>query len=364
MKNRPLSIKQIAFWAITPEGAFLANSLRNKIDSVKLFVSKKANNELKDTISFDSLRLTLNAVFHKFDGHVFFMATGIVVRMISNLIVHKISDPAVVVMDEKGHHCISLLSGHIGGANELTRMLSDVSGANPVITTATDLHQLVAIDVIAVEHGIFIENPDRIKAINMSILQGRLFWLYDPYCFIGQYLKKQCMAKSVETIHEGTLLLDENGCPMPGIVVDDRIDAYPESTLVLRPPTMTVGIGCNKNTDSWEIIEIINKIMAGNRLAIRSVFQMASIDIKSTETGLLDASRILNIPLRFFDAKALNNVKTIQNPSEIVRQHIGVNSVCEASAILAAHLGELIVPKQKGKNVTMAVCRTPCMSPE
>jgi cobalt-precorrin 5A hydrolase len=349
----------IAFWAITPKGACLADTLREKIGNVTLFTSNKTDHEFHHTIKFESFRKTLNDNFHQFDGHVFFMATGIVVRMISALIQHKTTDPAVVVMDEQGIHCISLLSGHIGGANELTRMLATFSGANPVITTATDLHQLPAIDVIASENDMFIENPDHIKTINMCILQHRPFWIYDPLRLIIKHLK-DCVVKNVQSIQDGLLQRDENGNPMPGIIINEKIEKCSDAILILRPPTLAVGIGCNRNTKSSEFIDLFHSTMAEKRLAEGSVFQLASIDIKSNESGMINASKALNIPLCFFDVETLNTVKTIQNPSAIVRQHIGANSVCEAAAILATDQGKLIVPKQKTQNVTMAVAQKFC----
>jgi len=346
--------KALAFWAITPKGASLADTLRKKMNHVTLFIPNKLSHEFQSIIAFESFQQTLNETFFKYDAHVFFMATGIVVRMISNFIKHKSLDPAVIVMDECGYNCISLLSGHIGGGNSLTNMLAEISGANPVITTATDVNKLLAIDIIASERDIFIENPEQIKAINMCILQQKPFWLYDPYGFIDNILNPGIL-KVAKSIQEGFAFLANS---MPGIIVDDQTDSFSKSVLVLRPPTLSVGIGCNKNTEASEIINLFKSMMQEKKLAIRSVFQLASIDIKSNEPGLIEASKQLGIPLRFFDADSLNRVKEIQNPSEIVRQHVGVNSVCEASAILAAKQGKLIVMKQKSRNVTLAVAQT------
>jgi len=361
IRNCRTKEKQIAFWAITPKGTCLADSLRGKIDQISLFVPKMQQNFFSDVVVFDSFRIKLNQVFHEFDGHVFFMATGIVVRMISCLIRHKTVDPAVVVMDEGGNHCISLLSGHIGGANALAQKLAFLSGANPVITTATDVNHMLAIDVLASENGMFIENSDAIKRINTCFLQRKTVWIYDPYCFLTNDLK-QHVTLNVNSVQEGLLHVDEQGNLMPGIIVDDRTGDMNDAVLILRPATLTVGLGCNRHTKASEILDLFKTILKQEQLAITSVFQLASIDLKSNEPGMREASRKLNIPLHFYDSDTLKAVKNIQNPSEIVRQHIGVNSVCEAAAILSASQGKLIIPKQKNKNVTLAVARISCIS--
>jgi len=360
MRSNLSKLKKIAFWTITPEGARLAETLRKKTNQATLFVPKVQKNDFPDAINFESFRVTLSDVFHKFDGHVFFMATGIVVRMISFLIRHKTIDPAVVVMDERGNHCISLLSGHIGGANELAQTFASLSGANPVITTATDINQVLAIDLLASENGMYIENPDCIKKINMAFLQRKSVWVYDPYCFFDNLLKQQLIIK-VDSIQEGLLKVYKNGDPMPGVIVDDQINDVTGPVLILRPPTLAVGLGCNRHTEASEIINLFKNTLQREQLAITSVFLMASIDLKSNEPGIIESAEKLKIPLRFFDSESLNTVKSIQNPSEIVRQHIGVNSVCEAASILAANRGKLIVPKQKSKNTTIAIARTSCM---
>jgi len=117
-------------------------------------------------------------------GHIFIMSTGIVIRIIAPLIRHKTKDPAVVVVDEKGLHAISLLYGHIGGANELTLKIAGITGADPVITTATDINKIPAIDLLACKKGLVIENPGAIKNVSMALLSGRKIILHDPYQYL------------------------------------------------------------------------------------------------------------------------------------------------------------------------------------
>ena len=142
-----------------------------------------------------------------------------------------------------------------------------------------------------------------------------------------------------------------------GIFVDDDVCDLPPRTLVLRPGTLVAGIGCNRNTPCREIRELLLRTLADHDLAPGSLTGLASIDIKADEAGLLELASEMNLPLRFFDREALNQVTTIQNPSEMVEKHVGVKSVCEAAAILASHQGRLIVPKKNTRNVTVAIAR-------
>jgi cobalt-precorrin 5A hydrolase len=130
----------------------------------------------------------LKKKIRQYTGHIFIMSTGIVVRVIAPLIRHKTEDPAVVVVDDRGMHAISLLSGHLGGANELAQKIAGIIGAKPVITTATDVNLVPAIDVLAKEKSLFIENPEAIKTVNMALLRGDKIHVHDPFSFLANCL--------------------------------------------------------------------------------------------------------------------------------------------------------------------------------
>jgi cobalt-precorrin 5A hydrolase len=297
--------------------------------------------------------------FHSFRGHVCFMATGIVVRMIAPLLLGKTRDPAVVVVDEGGRHAISLLSGHLGGANRLATEVAGIIGAEAVITTATDVSGLPAIDVLAAEAGLAIENPARIKEINRAILEREPIYLHDP----GGMLSTANGGLAVERIDGpgGNTYGPQTGNAAV-VWVDDRIGKSPEGALVLRPRTLFVGIGCNRNTSRAEIRELLERTLTAAGLSPSSLGGIASIDLKRDEPGLLALGRDLALPLSFYTAQELNRVETIQHPSEQVRRAVGARSVCEAAAILAANRGDLVVPKTRSKNATVAVARTPSTS--
>lgn len=334
--------QQLAIWAITQDGLSLALKLRDAFPGI-LHVSQSLSPCPAPFFSFSRLADCVKERFHLFRNHVFIMSTGIVVRVIAPCIATKTIDPAVVVMDEKGVHVISLLSGHIGGANRLATAISEKLKATPVITTATDLNQVPAIDVIAVDNDLFIENPEAIKTISMAFLRKTPVYLHDPY----HRLEK---APGLEN------MIPLAGQACPAVVVDDRLMRFPEPSLILRPKSLIAGMGCNRNTGTNEIREFLVDKLLHFGLSLNSLKCIATIDIKSDEAGLLEAARSLNLSIRFFTKQELSEIVS-PNPSEIVNQHIGVPSVCEAAAVLASEKGELIVPKQISPNVTLAIAR-------
>ena len=161
---------RIAIWALTREGARLGRRMRRLLTESHLFLGEGAGDTVEKEFRFERLGDALQAHFHCYDGHVFIMATGIVIRSVAHLLQHKTKDPAVVVVDECGQHAISLLSGHLGGANALARRIGEGMGARPVITTATDLQKVPAIDLIAQERGLIVETPGSIRHVSMALL--------------------------------------------------------------------------------------------------------------------------------------------------------------------------------------------------
>ncbi|MDM8514998.1 cobalt-precorrin 5A hydrolase [Desulfobacterales bacterium HSG16] len=357
--------KLIAVWAVTPEGANLASLLSSRLESVilkkphvylpaKLCIAEKNYPDNKKVIRFERLSHAVSEYFHEYQGHIFIMAAGIVVRMIAPSIRHKTVDPAVVVMDEAGRYAISLLSGHIGGANNLAGEISKIIGAVPIITTATDVNGVMAIDVMAMDKNLVIENPEAIKHVNMALITKSKIMIHDPFDIMAEdFCDSQIFVKAFpdKTISDKTI----SDKTMPGIYIDHRTAELPEKTLVLRPKTLFAGIGCNRNTDKKEMRSLLSDVLARNSLSPGSLAGLASIDLKSDEKGLIELGEELDLPISFFEKDRLNSVKKIETPSDTVEKYVGVKSVCEAAAILAAGNGRLIVPKQKTPNVTVAI---------
>jgi cobalt-precorrin 5A hydrolase len=289
---------------------------------------------------FNRLSEAVAAQFLAYDCHVFIFSTGIAVRIIAPLLASKLTDPAVVVVDDRGIHAVSLVSGHIGQANQYTRQIAQLLGADPVITTATDVNHLPSMDLLADKLNLFIETPDTIKFINMAFLQNKKIGLHDPLNLVSPWISKKWV--------------DNTTCHLPRVVCDWRQKKVSRETLVLRPRVLAVGIGCNRHTPFEALLDFFLDTLACAGISRHSVALLATSDIKKDESGILALAAHLNLPIRFYDNHRLSSVKTIQTPSKMVEKHIGVQSVCEAAAILASGSGTLVLPKQKNPDVTLA----------
>jgi precorrin-4 C11-methyltransferase len=352
---------KIALWAITPKGALLARKIAESLPYARLQLSADLN--INDIPAFYFKRLfdAISGDFHAYTGHVFIMSTGIVVRLIASCIRNKTTDPAVVVVDEIGRHVVSLVSGHLGGANSLAIKVAGLIGAEPVITTATDVNQTPAIDVLAKQHNLFIQNPEAIKNINMAFITGKKFYLHDPYSLLRDNIEPSHIfsAHILTDFKKGQITGNED---IPGVFIDDALADLSKKMLILRPGSLVAGIGCNRNTTVKEIKEFLEKVLEESKLAISSVISIATINLKADEPGLIALAEELKLPISFYDKDELNRADGIKSPSDMVEKHTGVKSVCEAAAILASKNGKLIVPKHSTRNVTVAIARIPFIS--
>ena len=287
--------------------------------------------------------------FRHFPGHIVFAASGIVVRIIAPLLRGKDMDPAVVVLDQEGTFAVSLVSGHLGGANRMARKAARILGATPVITTATDTAGLPSLDLIAQDLGYGLDNLPALAAISRSILEAEKAPVWDPDGWLLDRIDD--WQQWFEAIPE-----KPEDAALPVVWVGP--EAVPEGSawLGVRPPCLALGVGCNRGTPEREILGLFDSVFSRNRLIPKSVSRVASAEAKRDETGLLEFSRGLKIEPVFYHPDELNQIQ-VPRPSEVVLHHMGTKSVCEAAAILASNQGTLIAPKDKTKNVTMAVAR-------
>ena len=343
-----LQNKRMAIWVITPNGVGIAQQIQNNLTEVDIHISTRIKPAAKHCLTFERLSEVIEQKFEQYAAHIFIMATGIVVRMIAPFIQSKMDDPAVVVIDDQGQHVISLLAGHIGGANVLTRKIARILQADPVITTATDVNDKFAIDVLAKEKKLVIENPQAIKAVNMALLNDQQIGVHDPFAILQGRIPN-----AASLTPDDQLIKDVAAA----VYVDDKQILLPAHVLVLRPATLVAGIGCNRNTPMEEINTLLTQTFKNFQLAETSLKCIATIELKADEPGLIDLAKALGVSIDFFSRNELNQVEDIQSPSAMVEKHVGVKSVCEAAAILASQMGALIVPKQTSPNVTVAIAR-------
>ena len=342
-----------ALIALTRNGVNLALQIQANLPGCACYVPSRHRLALAmGAVGFERLGTVVPALWREFGGLVFIMATGIVVRQIAPLLKNKTSDPAVVVLDERGNYVISLVSGHLGGANRLARTIARIIGGQPVITTASDVQHRPAIDLLAQDLGLEIENLPMLATVTRSLLEDEPVWGYDPEHRLEPWLAKE---PHILWLREapGTAWERKAGI---GIWVSAYLAPTDWPCVILRPRNLVVGVGCNRGAAAEEILELLHRVFTRERLSVRAIRNLASIEAKADEEGILEAGRQLGRPVHFFSRQELEKV-AVPNPSRVVLAHMGVESVCEATALMSAQSSELIVTKEKTANVTLAVAR-------
>ncbi len=341
--------KDIAIYAVTEKGKELGLMLKERLNA-DLFLPKRLATHNPNCFEFESLKSVVKKHFLDYKNHIFITATGIAVRSIADSITSKFIDPGVVVIDQEGKYCISLLGGHLGGANDLAIKVAKILNAQPIITTATDLKGLPAIDVIAEQKGLVPLNPEAIKLISTAFLEHRPVQIYDPEDLLG-------FKKDKNTTKLNLIFLKEDSCwdsNIFGIWVHYKRKKPLYGQLVLHPKKLVLGIGCNRGTTKEKILEVIEESFQEADLSVLSIKAIATVDIKKHERGIIELAKELKVPVLFFSKEELKDIK-VPNPSNLTQKHIGIKSVCEAAAILGANQGPLILTKKKTKDVTIAV---------
>jgi cobalt-precorrin 5A hydrolase len=342
--------------AITRGGALLGQKLCHAVTGLDFYVSRRyAGQAGTGCLPFEptELKSLLATSWKKYDGFILIMATGIVVRMIAPLLESKETDPAVVVMDDSGKFAISLLSGHLGGANELAERCAFASGARAVITTATDANQLPSFDMLAKEQGWLIENISAVKHLNTLLLDNKDIAVVDPSGLTRSWLHGRGSVTFFATLAEAAAS-SAAGC----LIVTNRHlppQTCPDKLLILRPRNLVLGIGCNRNTPADEIAEFVSQHLKHQLLALKSVACIATVTAKRDETGLIKFAERLGVPLRCFDSEELNKVPFPSPPSEYALAAVGTAGVAEPAALLASGGGQLLLKKVKSANVTLAI---------
>ncbi len=343
--------------ALTDNGVRLGLRLREALPGSVCYVPERHAFALAmGAVGFKRTGAVFPDIWPKFKAIVCIMSTGIVVRQVAPLLRHKTADPAVVVLDERGHYVISLLSGHIGGANELAREVARLTGGSPVVTTASDVREKPALDLAARDAGLEAENPKMFARLARAIVEDEPFWIYDPYNLLMPRLEGADSLIRMEGAEDMPSPSDAEFTPRVGIWVSERSAPRGSHCLELRPRNLVLGVGCNRGTEAAEILELIRSNFQREGLSLLSIRGLSSVDLKADEAGLLEAAKKLGRPVRFFSRDEIENIAT-PNPSDIVANHIGVKSVCEATALRSAESGVLIIPKQKTANATLAVVR-------
>ncbi len=325
-----MMIKAIAF---SDRGMQLGAELSSKIKDGAL--GKEASCELERCAAGKLSAWTENA-WKSADALVFIGACGIAVRAIAPWVKKKTEDPAVIVIDELGTYVNPVLSGHIGGANDLAVKISRAIGAIPVVTTATDINGVFAADDWARSQGMLVANPGRIKWVASRLLAGEKLKVKSLYDIKGQI--PDCL-EYADTGYD--------------ILVSHRSRGNAHA-LRLVPRIVTLGVGCHRNIELEALETAFDAVLAKSGCHKMAVFQAASIDLKKDEPALLEFCRRHGFPFKTYTAGELMAVPGEYTGSEFVKKITGVDNVCERAAVLAS-CGRLINKKEAGNGITMAL---------
>ncbi|GAA0224131.1 cobalt-precorrin 5A hydrolase [Metaclostridioides mangenotii] len=354
---------------------------------------KDSNSKNNFFIIEKSFKEFVGDVFAKYENIVFIMATGIVVRSIAPYIESKFYDPAVLVMDEHGKNVISLLSGHIGGANELTHKICELIEANPVITTATDVNRKSSLDMIAKKLNAHVDNfRDNVKDVNSLLVNNKTVGIYVD----GEYnidlrgfeilntskqndenntefklvprgvlknelsLKPDIIRKIVVVTDKKTIDIEKDIREETKIKIknknNDESNLSEADFIKVVPRDIVVGIGCRRDTSSKFMYESFVKFLDLNNIDINSIAKVGSIELKKDEKAINDLAKHLEVPFDTFSAEDISKVDELYERSEFVKKNVGVHSVSEPVAHIMSN-GNLIINKHKYSGITFALGR-------
>jgi cobalt-precorrin 5A hydrolase len=349
--------ESVALFCLTPGGIKLAKRLAAQLP-MTCFTSQ---NLLEP--GFEPFRGTLSQtvadIFNHYSALIFVCATGLTVRVIAPLIKDKFSDPAVVVLDDQGHHAISLLSGHMGGANALTRYIAELIGAAPVITTATDVHQLAAVDMLAQQLNAtmtdFRQNCKKLNQLLVSDGKVGLFWDQSS-------LDKVKMHWSEEYCDTRGLILVTDLDDLPEldallyVSLHDSVPSLPVPVYKLVPRCVVAGIGCKRDTPPSTVSRLLNQQLASQHIDPLALRAIGSVSIKQDEPALRHLANKCCVPFEIFSIDILKPVAAHFPVSEFVRKITGIGSVSQPVAWLMSNgclVGETL--RTQGVTITLGV---------
>jgi cobalt-precorrin 5A hydrolase/precorrin-3B C17-methyltransferase len=357
------SKKNIAIFAISRNGIVTGRHLKSELPDSHLFMPAAFAPEVASSEYpiAPNLKISISWAFRDYRHLILIMSTGIAVRMIAAVLKDKRSDPAVVVVDQNGVFAVSLLSGHLGGANRLTQETAAILGSLPVITTASEIMGTLSPDILGKEQGWEIENPQVLTRLTAALINGEPTGLYQE---AGEPLQEIFRLPLPHNLLPYSSLADLlNASLKNAIIISDKIlktegnQALPENCLIYRPKCLVAGIGCNRGTAEYVIAEAVKSIFEVYGLSLRSLKNIATIAIKQNEVGISEFAHHANLPVDYFNRSQLRAVETVSPPSASALKYAGVPSVSEAAAILSAGQGLIVTKEIFAKSVTVAVAR-------
>lgn len=354
---------KVSIFTLTSNGIELGNRLIEIYSGADIFALEKFNSVL--AIPYKSgFKESVKEKFYESDVLIFICATGIVIRTIAPLLKSKTSDPAVIVIDDNANNVISLLSGHIGGANEETLKIANLLNSNPVITTASDVNNKASVDMIAKDNNLILRDYKAATDITARIVNNEKVLIVDDYNNKENALSSR---HGLESRLFNDLITDNlSEVSLEGLLVGykafiaitnkAKLEYLPRKPIVyLYPKNISIGIGCRRGVTSKHIIDMIENSLAYLNRSVNSVKHIATVDIKADEEGLIEACEILKLPLLIVSREEILKVEDSYEGSDFVKKTIGVRAVSEPSCELTSRAGKFLLKKLKDNGATISI---------
>ena len=356
---------KLALIAITKHGIAHALELQAALPGSELHVSEKQRALAPGAQGyFPAIKDFTAAAWDKYDGLVYFVSLGAVVRTIAPFLKGKDVDPAVVTVDDGKRFAISLLSGHGGGANELTERVAAALGCQAVVTTASDARATIPVDILGRELGWMLEDKDNVTAVSAAVVNEKAVAFVQECGEANWWTRPTPLPPNIK-VYPSLEAAKSAGSFEAYLVVSDRstaalradLGAHWGKAVVYRPKSLCLGMGCDVGTDLEEASGLMKSSLEAAGLSPLSVAKLASIDLKAKEEALHQLAGELGVELVFYTREQLNERGVRSQPNPVVEKYTGAVGVCEPAAMLAAGTDELVVAKQKSKRATLAVAR-------
>ncbi len=372
--------RPLAVIAITKHGARRVVDLVSKMPDADSYISPKFKDDVAAICSEGALSVTpvfyeetlkdlIARIFNEYATLVFFVSLGAVVRLIAPVLKDKKTDPAVLVVDDAGKFVISVLSGHLGGANEMAEIIADKLGAAPIVTTASDVGKTVPVDLVGRKFGWTIDDFSTVTAVSAAVVNEepvafirktgeKNWWMRSTPLPANIHVLESVQSMSDRTISAVLLVTDTMNIPK-------ELGNLAGRTVVYRPKSLCLGMGCDSGVTVEELERLVAATLEANDLSIKSVRKIATVDLKETEPGLVAFIQKYAFEFESFTRDELNGLRDrVVTPSPYAEKYLNVVGVAEPAALLAAEHAlpdggpaDLVVPKVKGSRCTLAVAR-------
>ena len=347
-------MEKISVLAITKNGVNIGLRLKEYFPNCEIYAPSKFSNDSKEIVWYsESTSEKLVELFKNNNALICLFSLGAVIRLIAPHLKDKKTDPAVIVIDDKTNFVISVLSGHLGGANELTQIIAQKLDAIPVITTAADVNKTIAVDLVGREFGWKIDDDSTVTKISAYMVNEENIGIYQE---TGKMNWWKELPKNVKIYHSLEEMKNSNARGY--LIISDRIleGDFLKNSVVYRPPSLVVGIGLHWDTSKEIIKDGLDLCLQKFKLSEKSIAKFVSIKKPEDIKGLVDIGKEMGITVEYVNREDLAEISA-PNPSDTVKAFEGTSSVSEAAAIKVSG-GELIVEKQKfPPNLTIAIAR-------